>query len=246
MPIVISPIPGPPDLELDLSNDYNVWDGVQEIWIQHREDPDTSYHVEKAVLVSSEGNSNILFNRIGEKEVSNGTYLDHQGTWKVPIEYLVGIVDKILPGDYVIDSVQNIIWTILSVNTPRHNDPYDLFCNSLTLNLPFTNTINYYGVEADVDEYGGRVLTKELAYEDLVVALQPITSGEDTSEHKRIFFNTEFYMYLEGDIEASVGDIIEDTTSSEWYEVLSIENRQRIDMYQRLSVKRIVKPDELV
>jgi len=244
MPVVITPVPTLPVLDFDLSDDYNVWDGVQEIWIQRRE-ADTSYYVEKAVLVSSEGDGNILFNRIAKKEVSNGTYLEHAGTWKVPIESLVGIIDNILPGDYVIDNVQNVIWTILKINTPRHNDPYDLLCNSLTLNLPFTNTINYYGVESSVDDYGGRVLNKELAYEDLVVALQPITSDENTADHKRIFFNTEFYIYLEGDIEAAVGDIIEDKTNSEWYEVLGIEDRQRIDTFMRLTVKRIVQPTEL-
>jgi len=215
----------------DANCDWRVYDGFSAITFNSRTPGVDSISI---------NNSLFRFTTDKEAQVSNGVYIRYTGTYFIPSEYMPS---SVFPGDYITDN-NGDNWVIQAIDRPPHyGTQWQLLVNSLRFNLPLTNSIDYYTVEAITDEYGGKTLNKELTDENLVCAIQPIMN-EDETKASRIYKNTEYNVYLEEDVVARIGDVIKDNNNN-WYEVLTVNNRERIDEFTLLIVKEIIHSDEL-
>ena len=277
MPIIITPyetthptdIPSYSDISLDVSMDHAVYDNLVDAWLNRRVEGDT-FAIPKCRFVSRVGQnaSNVHHHAALEAEHSDGVYTVERGTWLFPKIYVPASVIPLV-GDTITGAGYE--WTILNVNRPLHNSCWTLLVNRLFFNLPLASSINYYSVETDVDSYGSRVLTKNKIFENLTCAFQPMTQTEEI-KNNRIYYNTEYLVYVEEDLKARTGDIVEliqtETyesmswqgfndlnwsqygnmefyTPSKYYKITNIENRKRIDDLTRLTVRELVNSEEI-
>jgi len=235
MPVVITPIQTEtptcswtvtPDL-LDLNCDWTIFDGMKPATLYAR-GTDSTHYLPHALFTITKDT---------EAQVSDGVYIREHGLWLVPAEYVP--VDVIIrPGD----SVDG--WIVQAVDKPFLNSAWEMLADRLIFNLPLTDTIDYYSVTVETDDFGGRVLEKDLIDTEITCSIQPVTSETEEKHGPRVFHNTSFNIYLPQDIEARVGDVVEDQ-DERVYEIISVNNRTRIDEFTRLNVKLVVNTDEV-
>lgn len=216
-------------LTLDLSNDYLIFDGLETVtvypaaWKQSHRSDDEDVPGLAGVEVDGARIEKIVMR---EYAPSTGVTLMSDTRFRLPAVVLTAASYAPTVGDYIVQA-DDTIWTVLGVGLPRFGGLWSCDCVQLAVNAETSQRMSL--LSAAVVNVAGSRVTQLTAIDTGVVARVILMGVDEIEFQEKLGFDVNYQVYTLTELDAKIGDLLEDEDTGARYEIKTWRDRQRID-----------------
>lgn len=221
-------------LSLDFSADYLLWDFAEAVTV-------TSVGTAAAggnwpLLVSHALRGQPTFK---QRAPSGGAYVGADCRWLLPDALLAGRAAK--AGDLIRDhQTPSVTWTVIDPGFEQLDRTWDLYCLSLSIHHRLRDRCTAWRHNPSrpaQDAAGSRLLSPEQAGDAIDCRFQLVSEAPVEGRGKRLW-RSEWRVYLSEEIDGLTHEWQLRDAGGNVYQVLGVENRQRLDEVPVVTAER--------